>query len=64
MPQIELYHLESKSRGLDTTKEKYEILKFEEQYMKNKYGEIIKNDPYYNPNYSRCDADANFYLDK
>ena len=52
------------SRGLDTTKEKYEILKFEEQYMKNKYGEIIKNDPYYNPNYSRCDADANFYLDK
>lgn len=64
LPQIELYHLESKSRGLDTTKEKYEILKFEEQYMKNKYGEIIKNDPYYNPNYSRCDADANFYLDK
>lgn len=64
LPQVELYHLESKSRGLDTTKEKYELFKFEEQYMLEKYSKIIKNDPYYNPNYSKCDPDANFYLDK
>lgn len=50
-PYAELYHYESKSRGLDDTPEKAarfgrEIAKFEERWP-----EILKNgDPYYSPN--------------
>lgn len=64
LPQVQVYHFESKSRGLDTTKEKYEKFKKERNYMLNKYKNIIYNDPFYNPNFTRVDADANFYLDK
>lgn len=54
-PQIELYHYESKSRGLDTTSEKYQRFIEESGYMFKKWDKYIKNDPYYNPNYSkRC----------
>lgn len=64
VPQVKLYHLESKSRGLDTSTEKYNKFLQEQKFMYDNYGDIINNDPYYNVNYSKCDADANFYLDK
>lgn len=64
LPQVSLYHLESKSRGLDTTTDKYEKFKKEENYMLQKYKHIIENDPFYNTNYSKYDPEANFYLNK
>ena len=64
LPQVSLYHLESKSRGLDTTSDKYEKFKKEENYMLQKYKDIINNDPFYNSNYSKCDPEANFYLNR
>ncbi|MFQ6792509.1 MAG: glycosyltransferase family 2 protein [Thomasclavelia sp.] len=64
LPQIEVYHYESKTRGLDTTTEKYNQFQFERDYMLENYGEFINNDPFYNINFSKCDPDANFYLDK
>lgn len=64
LPQVSLYHLESKSRGLDTTFDKYEKFKKEEDYMLQKYKDIINNDPFYNSNYSKCDPEANFYLNR
>ena len=56
----ELYHHESKSRGFDDTPEKRERAKKEQDFMKLKWGEQLKNDPFYNPNFSR--DSANFHL--
>ena len=52
VPQVEVYHYESKSRGLDDTPEKYKRFVFEVNYMTNKWNEILKRDPFYNENYS------------
>ncbi|WP_116473691.1 glycosyltransferase [Zobellella maritima] len=46
----ELYHHESISRGAEDTPEKIKRFNFETQFMKNKWGALLKNDPYYNPN--------------
>jgi GT2 family glycosyltransferase len=50
-PYAELYHYESKSRGLEDTPEKQkrfqgEVLRFKERWKK----ELEAGDPYYNPN--------------
>jgi O-antigen biosynthesis protein len=49
-PYAELYHLESVSRGSDNTPRKYLRLRHELNYMKKRWGKVIANDPYYNPN--------------
>ncbi len=55
LPMVELYHHESKSRGLDTTNEKYKRFLKEETYMFEKWSDILLNDPFYNKNFSlRC----------
>ena len=52
-PYAELYHYESKSRGLEDTPEKQERFHKEIQTFKTRWPEILKNgDPYYNPNLS------------
>ena len=61
LPQVELYHYESKSRGLDTTGEKYERFLKESSIMMSKWKKYIDNDPFYNPNYSLKSA---YRLDK
>lgn len=61
LPQVEVYHYESKSRGLDTTTEKYKIYLAEEKYMFDKWKKYIDNDPFYNPNFSKK---SSFMLDK
>ena len=61
LPQVELYHFESKSRGLDTTTEKYKQYLKEKEYILNKWSKEIENDPFYNPNFSKKDC---FTLDK
>ena len=53
LPQVELFHFESKSRGYDNTPEKYERFKIESEYMYNKWNKILNDDPYYNDNYSK-----------
>lgn len=49
-PFAELYHHESATRGLEDTFEKQVRFAKEISYMKNRWGEILLNDPYYNPN--------------
>lgn len=61
VPMVELYHYESKTRGYDNTPEKYKRFKIEADYMFKKWDKIIKNDPFYNSNYSKK---AWFKLDK
>ena len=52
-PYAELYHYESKSRGLEDTPEKQERFHKEIQTFETRWPEILKNgDPYYNPNLS------------
>ena len=42
LPQVELFHFESKSRGLDTTSEKYKRFLIESDYMYKKWNKEIK----------------------
>ncbi|MEG1565870.1 MAG: glycosyltransferase [Bacilli bacterium] len=61
VPQVELIHHESKSRGLDTTSEKFQRFKIESEFMHSKWDYLLLNDPFYNINYSR---NGFFVLDK
>ena len=51
-PYAELYHYESQSRGPEDSPEKYVRFKREVEYMKQRWGELLLNDPSYNPNLS------------
>ena len=53
LPQVMLYHYESKSRGYEDTPEKLIRFNKEVEYMQNKWKEFIENDPCYNPNLSK-----------
>lgn len=56
LPNVELHHYESKSRGLDSTPEKQKRFMQEWKYMKDKWGKKLENDRFYNSNFSReCD---------
>ncbi len=52
VPEAELYHHESISRGNDVAPEKAERFARETALMKKRWGDILKNDPYYSPNLS------------
>ncbi|MBI5771391.1 MAG: glycosyltransferase [Verrucomicrobia bacterium] len=49
-PYAELYHHESASRGKEDTLEKRDRFRTEVEYMRSTWGEILDNDPAYNPN--------------
>ena len=50
-PGVELYHYESKSRGMEETPEKHERFKGEISRFRDRWKDILeKGDPYYNPN--------------
>lgn len=50
-PQAEVYHYESRTRGLEMTKEKAERVKKEEDFFKYRWKDPLKEgDPFYNPN--------------
>ncbi|WP_408633831.1 glycosyltransferase family 2 protein [Parasporobacterium paucivorans] len=52
-PYAQLYHYESKSRGLEDTPEKMQRFKNETEILRSSWKEIFeKGDPYYNPNLS------------
>lgn len=49
-PFAELYHLESASRGSDTAPDKIDRFRREIAYMKERWGQSLVEDPFYNPN--------------
>ena len=61
LPMVELYHYESKSRGKDTTSEKYKRFVIESKYMYDKWKNDIANDRFYNSNFS---LNKDYMLDK
>ena len=60
--EVELFHFESQSRGYENTPEKQARFEKETAYMYDKWGKLIENDPYYNPNLTR--TGGNFSLRK
>jgi len=57
-PASELYHYESKSRGLEDSPEKLERFYREMNFFVEKWAEILQDgDPYYNPNLTLSKAD-------
>ena len=60
-PYAEAYHLESKTRGYDTTQNKKHLLAHEADLFKAKWGEeLIAGDPYFNCNFSLNRPDYSF----
>lgn len=49
-PFAELYHHESATRGFEDTHEKLARFNLETEYMKQRWGDKLINDPAYNPN--------------
>ena len=57
-PYAELYHYESKSRGMEDSPEKKKRFNGEKKTFRENLPEIMKNgDPYYNPNLSLLNKD-------
>lgn len=56
-PHARLIHHESVSRGGDNTPEKLARFASEEKYMHERWGNALRNDPFYNPNLSLTAAD-------
>lgn len=55
LPNVLLYHYESKSRGLDTTPEKQKRFVQEWALVEEKWEKYIEHDPFYNDNFSKND---------
>lgn len=51
LPHVTMYHLESKSRGYEVTKERQERLKKEEKYMIEKWEDYLEKDRYFSKYY-------------
>jgi O-antigen biosynthesis protein len=49
-PYAELYHLEARSRGSDDTPKRRLGFAREVDFMHSRWGDILSNDPFYNPN--------------
>ena len=56
-PFAELYHLESASRGYETTSKKIQRFDREKLHMLSHWSEAIRHDPAYNPNLTLDRAD-------
>lgn len=53
MPDVELFHYESKSRGIDKKKEAVDRYVSEVEYAESHYGNYIKHDPFYNNQFDK-----------
>lgn len=62
-PEAELYHYESKSRGLEDTPEKKARYEKEVAFFRSRWQEVLdKGDPYYNVNLSRTTWNCTFRI--
>jgi glycosyltransferase involved in cell wall biosynthesis len=61
-PFAKLVHHESKTRGYENTPSKVKRFESEVDYMKSTWSDLLKNDPYYNPNLSQTREDFSLNL--
>jgi O-antigen biosynthesis protein len=59
-PFAELHHLESASRGSDGTLDNAARFRREVEYMRTRWGSVLDDDPFYNSNFSKADANFSF----
>jgi glycosyltransferase involved in cell wall biosynthesis len=59
-PHAQLFHHESASRGYETTPDKFARFEREVSWMKDRWGDVLANDPYYNPNLTIQTEDFGF----
>ena len=52
IPMVEVYHYESKSRGSDLDADKIDRFNAEQDYMWEKWGDILSEDRFYNVNFA------------
>jgi len=52
LPQVKLYHRESKSRGTEDTPAKRARFREETELMRQRWGDLLESDPFYNRNLS------------
>ena len=64
LPHVVLRHAESKSRGLDTTFGRRQILYREEAFMKRRWATDTRPDPFYNPNLTLRSEDYAIRVDE
>lgn len=50
LPHVQLYHYESKSRGLEDNPEKQARFTQEIKFMQTRWAKLLQHDPFYNPN--------------
>ena len=53
IPDVELYHYESKSRGIDKDPKAVERFMSEVNYAKENYAKWLVHDPFYNDNFDK-----------
>lgn len=63
LSHIRLYHDESRSRGSDTEIDNQGRFSREAQIMRKRWGELLANDPYYNPHLTRNGEDFSLVTD-
>ena len=64
LSHVRLYHDESRSRGSDTEVDNQSRFARETQVMWKRWGDILANDPYYNPNLTRNGEDFSLVTDR
>jgi GT2 family glycosyltransferase len=57
-PDAVLYHLESKSRGRDSSPEKRERLEQDKARLRERWGDLLVSDPFHSPNFSAAHVDS------
>jgi GT2 family glycosyltransferase len=60
-PHAELFHHESVSRGRDKSWKRKRMAEKEVRYMRHKWCQEMKNDPFYNPNFSYFSTDFSLW---
>jgi glycosyltransferase involved in cell wall biosynthesis len=64
LSHVRLFHNESRSRGFDKTPDNQSRYAREAQILKERWGDLITNDPYYNPNLTRNGEDFSLVTDR
>jgi GT2 family glycosyltransferase len=63
LSHLTLYHHESQTRGPEDTAEKQIRFQGESKLMEARWGDLLKNDPFYNPNLTRQKEDFTITLE-
>jgi O-antigen biosynthesis protein len=64
LSHVRLFHDESRSRGSDTAPDNQSRYAGEAQVLRERWGDLITDDPYYNPNLSRYGEDFSLVTDR